>query len=171
MIEDFDYKSDVSIDESALDVEWLQQAELTMKYCQLEAKAEREYEDAKENLDIVEAKLDEKIRSNPDKFNLQKSTEGEINNTIKRTKKYQRAKKKVAQAKYQYNMAKSAVRAIYSKKDALENLVRLHGQQYFAGPSTPRNISKQWVEVQKQKNSNRKVAQKSSSNVKRTKGK
>jgi len=38
------------------------------------------------------------------------------------------------------------------RKDALENLVRLHGQQYFAGPKMPRDV--QWERQQKIERSN-----------------
>jgi hypothetical protein len=31
----------------------------------------------------------------------------------------------------------------FTRKAALENLVQLHGQNYFAGPKVPRNLSKE----------------------------
>ena len=37
------------------------------------------------------------------------------------------------------------------QKTALENLVKLHGQQYFAGPSVPRDLSKEWERHERQK--------------------
>lgn len=151
------YETDVSIDESALDVEWLDQASLTMKYCQLEAEAQRAYDNAKERLDIVRAELYQKITNDPDSYNLPKTTEGAINGAILMTEKYQEAQEDVGQALYEYQMAKAAVRAMYAKKDALENLVRLHGQQYFAGPSVPRDLSKEWEQRARQVDSNKKV--------------
>ena len=59
--------------------------------------------------------------------------------------------------KYESDMAKGAVRALESKKDALENLVKLHGQQYFAGPKMPRDIS--WEREQKQNRADQTVGQ------------
>jgi hypothetical protein len=35
------------------------------------------------------------------------------------------------------------------RKDALENMVRLHGQQYFAGPRIPRNLTEERQAKQK----------------------
>ena len=41
--------------------------------------------------------------------------------------------------------------AIDQKKSALENLVKLHGQMYFAGPSIPRDLDKEWEKREKEK--------------------
>ena len=40
-------------------------------------------------------------------------------------------------------MAQGAVYAFEQRKTSLENLVRLHGQQYFAGPKMPRDLRKE----------------------------
>ena len=152
-----EYEKDTSIDDSALDVEWLQQASLTIKYCQIEAQARRDMDQAKQNLDIVEAELDQAIRTDPDAYSLPKVTESAIKAAILLDDKYKEAQEEYHQAQYELNMAQAAVRAIYAKKDALENLVRLHGQQYFAGPSVPRDLSKEWEAKQQQKTSNKKI--------------
>lgn len=156
-MKELNYEKDTSIDESALDTEWLQQASLTFKYCQMEAEARKAVDDTKSRLDIVKAELDKEIRNNPEKFNLPKITESAIKSAILVNENYINAKDEYSQAQYELNMAQAAVRAIYAKKDALENLVRLHGQQYFAGPSVPRDLSKEWENRQKQTNSNKKV--------------
>lgn len=156
-MDNLDYEKDVKIDESALDIEWLQQSELTMKYCRIEAEARQKLDSAKLNLDIVKADLDKKIRNNPDKFDMPKVTESAISNVINAHDDYKDAEKLVNQANYDLNMAQSAVRSIYVKKDALENLVRLYGQQYFAGPKIPRNLSQEWLNKQSQKRSDKKV--------------
>lgn len=156
-MKELNYEKDTSIDESALDTEWLQQASLTFKYCQLEADARKAVDDTKAQLDIVEAELDKEIRNNPEKFGLPKITESAIKSAILVNENHINAKDEYSQAQYELNMAQAAVRAIYAKKDALENLVRLHGQQYFAGPSVPRDLSKEWENRQKQTNSNKKV--------------
>jgi hypothetical protein len=45
--------------------------------------------------------------------------------------------------KYEAEVLQGAVNAVDHRKDALENLVRLHGLQYFAGPKVPRNLSEE----------------------------
>lgn len=156
-MKELNYEKDTAIDDSALDVEWLQQASLTFKYCQMEAEARKAVDDTKSRLDIVKAELDKEIRNNPEKFGLPKITESAIKSAILVNENHINAKDEYSQAQYELNMAQAAVRAIYAKKDALENLVRLHGQQYFAGPSVPRDLSKEWENRQKQTNSNKKV--------------
>ena len=57
------------------------------------------------------------------------------------TLKYKKANEEFLNAKYEVDVAQAAVVAMSQRKDALENLVRLHGQQYFAGPKVPHDIS------------------------------
>lgn len=138
-----DYEEDVAIDESALDVEWLRQPQLTVKYCRLATKTKEVVDQTKEQLDVTRAMLDRDIRSDPVKYNVVKITEGVVTNTILLQDEHQRASENYLQARYEYEMARVAVAAIQTKKDALENLVKLHGMQYFAGPSAPRDLSKE----------------------------
>jgi hypothetical protein len=46
---------------------------------------------------------------------------------------------------------KAAVYAINQRKDALENLVRLHGQQYFSSPLIDISLSDRYKEKQVKK--------------------
>jgi|SRR5690625_8181 len=151
------YETDISIDPNQLDTEWLEQSTLTLKYTQHEAHCRKVLDTLKSELDILKADLDLKIRSNPSDFGLSKTTETAIGNAILSVKDFTDKQAEVREAEYELNMAQAAVRSIYAKKDALENLVRLFGQQYFAGPSVPRDISKEWEDKQRQKSSNRKV--------------
>ena len=153
----FDYEQDTTIDPDALDTEWLEQPRLMMRYSKFLANARRELEQAKERLDIVRAELDKEIRTDPEKFGIVKVTEGAINSTILTDTRFQNGQKELNDAQYEVNMAQGAVRAVEGKKDALENLVRLHGQQYFAGPRVPRDLSKEWEQKQQQESANKKV--------------
>jgi len=145
------YEDDIRIDDGALDVEWLEQASLMMRYARHLAEMNRELDLAKEHLDIVKAELDKEIREDPEKFGIGKITEAVVTNTILQQKKYQSQYHEYLEIKFEYDMAQNAVRAIQQRKDALENLVRLHGQQYFAGPSVPRDLSKEREKQYKQK--------------------
>lgn len=145
------YEKDVTIDENSLDIEWIEQPKLMLKYGTTLSDGVRALEFAKEQLEVVRAELDKEIRQNPEKFEIQKITESVVQNTILLQEKYQEQNNKVIEAKHTVDMAKTAVRSMDGKKDALENLVRLHGQQYFAGPSVPRDLSKEWEAKQKQK--------------------
>lgn len=152
-----DYEKDIKIDETALDTEWLEQPRLMIQYSQYTAQAQKEMEYAKENLEVVRAELDKEIRSEPEKFDVNKLTETVVQNTILLQERYREANKEYLEARYEYEMAKNAIRAFDQRKDALENLVRLYGQQYFAGPNAPRDLSKEWEQKEKQRNADKRV--------------
>jgi len=144
-----DYQKDIIIDPDSLDLEWLDQASLFMKYARGAAIARADLDQAKENLDLVRSTLDKEIRANPDKFEIDKITETVVTNTIIGILEFQKANEKVLQAKFEVDIAQSAVNAMNQRKDALENLVKLHGMSYFAGPKVPRDLS---FEAQKKHN-------------------
>ena len=151
------YERDLNIDETALDVEWKDQPILMMKYVRHASQMKKEVEEVKEKLDIVRAGLDKDIRISPEKFNIVKLTESVITSTIITQKNYKDKNEEFLEAKYESDMAQGALRALESKKAALENLVRLHGQQYFAGPSVPRDFSKEVQKKYEQKKADEKV--------------
>lgn len=159
---DLNYEQDVSIDETALDVEWLQQPNLMYKYARHQAQTKKAMDEAKERLDFIKAKLEMNIRANPGDYGLSKVTESAIASTILLQPEYQEASKKYIEAKYENEVAVAAVRAIDQKKTALENLVKLLNVSYFAGPSAPRDLSLEWNEhiqrrEQKEHNKNVKI--------------
>jgi len=156
-MKEIDYEKDVNIDESALDVEWLQQPSLMKRYADMATKAERNEALKKESLDLLRAQFDLLIRKTPEDFKIDKITEAVVANTILTLEDYQEANKEYLEAKFERKNADNDVKAIEQKKTALENLVKLHGQQYFAGPSVPRDLNKEWVEKQNQKNLNAEV--------------
>lgn len=138
-----DYERDVHIDETALDVAWLEQAGLTRKYAKLAANASYDLDVAKQELDSIRARMDTDIRTDPDAYGLKKATNEAVINLILQSEDYKEAEKALFSARYELNMAQGAVRAMGDRKAALENLVRLHGQQYFAGPVVPRDLTKE----------------------------
>ncbi len=148
---DLNYEQDVSIDETALDVEWLQQANLMYKYARHQAETKKAMDEAKERLDFIKAKVEMDIRANPENYGLSKVTESAVASAILLQPEYQEASKKYIEARYENDMAVAAVRAIDQKKTALENLVKLLSVSYFAGPSAPRDLSLKWNEHIKRK--------------------
>lgn len=154
---EIDFEKDVMIDPDSLDVEWLEQPRLMIRYSQVLAEAKRTYEEAKQRLDVIKADMDKSVRKSPENYGLEKVTETAIQSAISASGPVQQAQANVVDAAYDMNMAQGAVIAIQGRKDALENLVRLHGQQYFAGPQIPRNLSQEWENKAKQKHSDRTV--------------
>jgi hypothetical protein len=162
-----DYESDLYIDHTSLDIEWLEQPNLVKKYTSLQAKAKKEVDRLNEKLAVCRAQLDRKIRANPEKFNLSKVTEPLITSTIIIQKKYRQIQAELIEAKYEKEMVVGSVISVEHKKTSLENLSRLVAINYFAGPRTPRDLPKEISKRQEQDRSDGIVA----GNIKRKKRK
>jgi len=151
------YEKDISIDETALDIEWLRQPKLMLKYTNLVSDKRKDMDLLKENLDVLKADLDRQIRAHPEDFKVEKITEAVVQNTILTLDEYQEANEEYLNAKYEYDMGLNAVKALEQKKSSLENEVKLFLAGYFAGPKAPRDLSKEWEQKQRQEQSNDKV--------------
>lgn len=140
-----EYEQDIEIDVEALDAEWLDHSRRMFVYCSHAAESHRDMDFSKERLDVVKAEIDQRVRANPDQYGLSPGsrgiTEGSIQSTVLTQPEYQEATRDYLQKKYEYEVAQGAVRAFDHRKSALENLVRLHGQSYFAGPAVPHELS------------------------------
>lgn len=159
---ELNYEKDMQVDESALHLEWLEQADLTMKYIQYAAEAEHDRDEKKEKMEYEYARLEKDIRSDPESFELEKLTESVVNNAILREKSYEKASQAYIDAKFEARVARGAVDAIRDKKEALQELGRLVQIGYTAAPKEPRDIVKDRREKQQaeDKRSNKNVAQK-----------
>ena len=137
------YEKDLVIDDSALDIECADQAMLFMKYAKHYAETRRVLDEEKQRLDIVKADIDKQIREHPEKFKLEKVTEGAIQSAILTEGTYNIAYKKYLDAKFESDMAANAKDAMNMRKEMLEGMIKLLAQSYFAGPRTPRDLSKE----------------------------
>jgi len=137
------YEEDIKIDDTALDVEWLEQPGLMLRYSRHAANARMEVDKAKEAFELTKAELDKEIRSYPDRFGIEKITDKVVENTLPMQKDYKEASERLINAKFELDVANGALRAMEARKDALENLARLLGLQYFSGPKIPRNLSEE----------------------------
>lgn len=151
------YERDAQIDESALDIEILEQPRLMMKYAEHAARTKQEADEASEELNVIRAELDKRIRQNPEDFGVDKITETVVSNTILLQDAYKEASQKLIQANYEANMAKLAAQTISSRKDCLEAMVKLHGQLYFAGPKIPRDLTYEALKHKQQGEVNKKI--------------
>lgn len=145
------YEEEIKINEDALDIEWLEQPSKMLMVTQHQAKCRLEMDLAAQDLDLVKADLDKDIRTNPQNYDLAKITETVVQNTILSQEEYLEANQMYLNAKYEHEVAKGAVIAFEQRKNALENLVRLFGQNYFAGPSVPRNLKEEIEKKEKLK--------------------
>lgn len=156
------YTDDIRIDETVLDIEWLEQPALMFKYAKLTAEAKQALDKAKDKVDYVRAELDGRIRRDSKAFDMEKVTEGAVMNTILLQEEFVEAQQELLDAKFNFDITRGASDAISARKDALENMVKLYGMQYFAGPRVPHDITdmrKRKAEVNEQRAST-KVADK-----------
>jgi hypothetical protein len=154
---EINYEQDLYIDEAALDIEWLNQPMLMLQYTELAAAARREVDRVKEKISVVRAELDKEIRSDPEKFDILKVTESAISNCILIQKRYTEIQNDLIDAQYDYQMKQGAVQAVEHRKQALENLSKLLGLQYFASPTTPRDLPREVQQQQEKKRVNQTI--------------
>ena len=156
---DFNYEKDIEIDGEALDQEWLGQSALYLKYSRHYADMTKRMDESKQNLDIAKAEADKRIRKNPENYGIDKITEAVVMNSILIEEGYKDAYDEYLSAKYEVDMARAAVSAFEQRKSALENLVRLFGQNYFSGPNVPYEINREWESKEKESRTNKKTAE------------
>lgn len=125
------FTQDVRIDFGHLHFEWAAQPELTYYYGEQLAEAKRKVDRAEEAMDVAKAKAVREAFGKGLKVDAAKSDAEE-------NKDYRKTISDYNQARYESNLAQAAFDAIQTKKYALENLVRLHGQEYFAIPVEPK---------------------------------
>ena len=161
MPHELDFENDAKIDESALDVEWLNQASLAIKYARHETDLSRRVDALELKIELENASLYNQISTEPELYlGKPKATVKDVEAVIALNKEILRLKSKLAELKADLDFAKLARREIaVTKKSALENLVVLYGQKYFAGPKVPRDLSYEATEREKQRQANIKVAQ------------
>jgi len=133
------YNDDVSINPDALDVEWTKQAHTFFKYAELLAAAKKKVNRLEQLMKVIRSQLLMEARAAGAKNASQEEA------YYRTQPRHQEAKKEWIDAQYEADILDAAVFALHQKKAALENLVRLQGQNYFAGPSVPRDVGKEWV--------------------------
>jgi len=143
--DDLDYGRDLPIDLNALDLEWLKQPVLFMKYSEACVEAEKVAKKAEEDVKITRSELIKKISRKAAKEGSKTPTGQAIEAAYRTDPEYIEAKEAFIEAEAEAALLKSAVFAFQQRKSALENFVILHGQQYFAGPKVPRIIDQEAV--------------------------
>jgi len=133
-----DLKELLEIDIDALDVEWIEHPKVFMEVSEELADAKKKLDTLRFKLDVSEADEENSIRSDPEKHGITKITEGLVKAALANSEKLQSGKRRIIEQQHEVTLLASCVTALEHKKRALEKLVILHGQQYFAGPAAPR---------------------------------
>lgn len=128
--------SDFSIDPHRLDVECLKHPELVYHYHHNLAVAKKSLEDTKGEMEALKFKLEKRIRDNPERYDIVKLTEGAVATYLRSNTSLQALALKLRELQHEVDLAWAAVNAISAKQQAITDLVKLHGQQYFSSPQT-----------------------------------
>jgi len=132
---DVEEGSFLDIDKNLLDDEWINQPKLYFKWAVQLEDAREDLDNAKADFDLVKAEVDLAIRNDPNKYDLpDKITEKMIAAAVPVQPEYEEAQKVFFLTKHQVGVLQAAVTALDHRKKALEKLVDLHGQKYFASP-------------------------------------
>jgi len=141
-----EFERDLHIDVEALDVEAAMQGDLFFKWAEKAVEARKVSERSKLNVDVLVAELGSKIRKNPEKYKVEKVTEGAITAAIHNHDDYKEAQDTHLDNRADLDLLNQAVIAMEQKKRMIESLITLHGQQYFASPSVPHSLPEAYAE-------------------------
>lgn len=131
-----------SLDLLKLELHWLGHDELVRDWGELQAEAELDLEETQSALDLKKADVEFKLRkSDPEHHGFEKWTEGAIKCLLIKNEKVQDYEKRVRIRKHKVRLLKGVMKRLDNRKRALEKLVDLHGQQYFAVPRSPASDS------------------------------
>ena len=170
--DDFEYEEDLEIDPDALDVEWMNQPGVFMKYCRAAREADRKAKRAHENLKTVRSECVKKANDDPDRWlgSGTKPTAPNVEAFYRTDKGYIEAKTAFIEAEHERDVLNDAVFAFQQRKMALENLVRLIGLDYFKSPVEPRDLKAESLKDRQRETARNKVkAKMAGSRTKRTK--
>ena len=146
-----EFEKDLQVDPNQLDLAAVLQGELFFKWAERAVAARAKMDRKKFALDVLQAELQTRCREKPEKFGLVKVTEGAISAAVHTHQKYLEGYEEYLDARNDSALLDKAVVAMETRKRMIEVLITLHGQQYFAGPSVPRNLVGAWKEYQEEK--------------------
>ena len=124
----------VSIDEHNLARECIRLPRHYLQYAHLAAEARRDIDELKSALEVVESDLKQDMRRNPDKYDLEKTTEKGIDSLVSSQPKYKKALARLQDARNDAEMLQAVVAALEHKKRSLSLLVEMEGRAYYAEP-------------------------------------
>lgn len=142
---------DLAIDPNFLDRACLEQAELFYKWGERSARAKEEADKCKNQLEFLAARLQMKIREEPEKFGLKRVTEAAIATRVECDQRISDARLVYLRARAEATMLEKATDAMEMRKRMIEVLSTLHGQEYFAGPTVPHNLADEWKKHKEQR--------------------
>ena len=141
-----DLKAITEIDHNALDVEWIEHPGIFMEVSMELVEEKKKLKKLQMRADMREADAAKEIKEDPEKFGLKaKPTIPDVKGAVDTHEDVLSSRKKIIEQEYEVAMLSACVGALDHKKRALESLVTLHGQQYFASSKEPRNLDTEYL--------------------------
>lgn len=164
---ELNYKKDSKIDIQALDIEWLNQPTLERKYIEQAGELRKKAKLAHEEVKTVRSELIAEANKYPeDCCGKEKPNAADIEAYYRTNDKYKEAKLELIEAEDAAQVAEDMKNLIhFTRTKALEELVNLHQQGYFAGPTVPRNINR---EIEKREEAKKERKRRLSERLKKT---
>jgi len=146
-----DYERDVEVDPDQLDVEFLMQAMLAERYGKHVVQLKDRVRRLEERKKTVRSELILKANEDPETCIGKKSpNSADLEAYYRAHPKYRKVVKKLLKAQTELDYAEVAKWEIaVTRKQTIEGLIELHGQNYFAGPEVPRNLTREFIQKKK----------------------
>ena len=145
--EGFDYENDLEIDLVRLDFEFATHAQTFMKYAKEAASANKRAKLADERVKTMRSQLIKEANENPEVMGKGiKPTAPNVEAYYRDHSDYKEVKKASIEAEYYSDLMTNVIFAFQARKSALENEVRLRGQEYNGEPQEPRDIGPEAIE-------------------------
>jgi len=180
---ELDYSIDSKIDINALDIEWINHSDIERQYIEQVGRMKRRVirateknKLAHEEVKSTRSKLIQKCHNHPEKcIGKEKATDKQAEayyrthpNYLSKKRKMIKAETRLMEAEEEHTSAVSMKDLMhFTKTKALEELVNLHGQGYFAGPSVPRNIDREILKKRSREEKDTRRSKKIGSGMKR----
>lgn len=137
----------VQIDEMRLDEEWLNQPEQVHHFSKELANARLRSDQAKADLDLTKAELYNEVSNSTEKMTEKAKEAAVISHP-----KHGDAVDELNQARHDQAVMQAAIDALEHRRRALENLVTLHGMNYYAEKSrVPEEFREKAEEAEKRR--------------------
>jgi len=163
-----DYKQDVKIDTEALDVEWAEHPEKCLMYIEQLAELRKQARLDEEEVKTIRSELILEANNDPvGCCGKEKPNAADIEAYYRNDEGYKAAKEAAIKAADAALVAEDMKNLMtYTKTKALEQLVSLHSQSYFIGPTTPRNLNREMEKRRERKEQTEETKKKTASNLK-----
>lgn len=122
-----------NIDQNSLNEAFVDQPTMMYDFTSNLAIAKKEYERTKASLGVIRAKVKMDIRRNPKEYGIPgRPADKVVDDLATMDRRVIKASEVMQEARHKAELLQSGVTALEHRKGALEGLVKLHGQGYFA---------------------------------------